>query len=247
MRHLAVQARSVNSRRPYTCTGLGDRIHTLTLGWAYGQAIGEPVTLHLTADKMVGGQFGNKPESWAEIVGLFPERSVRVCPHLIMPRTESEWLRYLGNGVESYSYYDYPGQFELRAALDISQYLKRIPLLSAEPRDIELPERFVTVQWDAGGPSRTIPEEQRRRVLERYGYTPVVVGGEATDERLRCSLKHIAYAMSRADLHVGVDSAFMHMAQLYMPCESIHLYANGAMSHHAKRAVDNGARLNPYL
>jgi hypothetical protein len=242
VRHLAVPARSVHSQRPYTCAGLGDRIHTVTLGWV----LQEPTTLHLTADKMAGGQFGNKPESWAEIVALFPKGSVSVCPHLIMPGSESEWLRYLGNGVESYSYYDYPGQFEQRAALDISQYLKRIPPLTAEPQDIELPERFVTVQWDAGGKSRTIPEEPRRRVLERYGCPAVVVGGEATDERLRCSMKHIAYAMSRAELHVGVDSAFMHMAQLYMRPERIHLYGHG-QSHHLKRAVDNGAKLNLYL
>ena len=243
MKQLAIAARSVNDpSRPYTCTGLGDRIHTVTLGWAYGT----PVTLHLTADKMIGGQFGNKPESWAEIVKLFPAGSVRIRAHKVSPRTEAEWLQYLGSDVESYSYYDYPGKFERHAALDISQYLKRIPLLTADPQDIELPERFVTVQWDAGGKSRTIPEEQRRRVLERYSYTPVVVGGEATDERLRCSLKHIAYAMSKAELHVGVDSAFMHMAQLYMRPERIHLYGRGR-SHHLKRAVDNGAKLNLYL
>ncbi len=243
MRHLAIPARSVHSQRPYTCTGLGDRIHTVTLGWAYGQAVGEPVTLHLTADKMIGGQFGNKPQSWAEIVELFPAGSVFIQAHNVSPKTETEWLYHLESDAESYSYYDYAGQFERLAPLDISRYLRLIPLLTAEPQNMELPERFVTVQWDASGKSRTIPEEQRRRALERYGCTPVVVGGEATDERLRCSLKHIAYAMSRAELHVGVDSAFMHMAQLYMPYERIHLYGQGR-SHHLKRAVDNGANLN---
>ena len=247
MNHIAIPARSVNSDRPYTCTGLGDRIHTVTIGWAYSQVHG-PTTLHLTRDKLTGGQFGNKPESWQEVWNLFPGGYVSLQTHDCSPNTEAEWLRYLGNGVESYCYYDYPGKFESREGFDVSKYLKRIPLLTAEPKELDLPRWFVTVQFDAGGKSRCLPTADRLAVVEQYtrrGYTPVVIGGEAQG-KLQWSLPHIAYALSKAAHHVGVDSAFLHMAQLYMPCDAIHLYSKGSMSHHAKRAVDNGARLNVY-
>jgi hypothetical protein len=233
VRHIAVHTQSFHDPgRPFTATGLGDRIHSATIAWVYGQCTGEPVTLHLSERHLAGGQFKNKPESWAEIVRLFPRGSV--------------YLSTTGEG-DSYFYGDYKLG---RGAIDIAPYLKRIPLLAAEPQDIELPGKFVTTQWDSGGESRTLPRAERRAVTERYeseGYTPVVVGGESTDDRLRWSLKHIAYAMSRSAFHVGVDSAFLHMAQLYMPCERIHLYMNAKPSHHVLRARDNGAQINLHL
>jgi hypothetical protein len=247
VRHLAIRARCINSTRPYTTPGLGDRIHSVILGWVYGP----PVTLHLTADQWRGGQFSNKPESWREIVDLFPAGSVQVCHHAVSPATEREWLGFLsGYEVEPYSYLDYRQPHDTVLGFDIAPYLKRIPLLSAQPVDIELPERFVTVQWDSNSVSRSVPLAQREMVIARYraeGYTPVTVGGESKDDRLRWSLKHIAYAMSKAAFHVGVDSAFFHMAQLYMPWERIHLYHGSVAGHHVLRARDNGARINPYL
>ncbi len=43
MKHLALRARSVrNSKNPFTATGLGDRIHSLTLAWAYHKAHNTP-------------------------------------------------------------------------------------------------------------------------------------------------------------------------------------------------------------
>lgn len=251
MRHLAIAARSVNCLQPYTTAGLGDRIHSVTLGWVYGH--GEPVTVHLTRPKWTGGQFGNKPESWAEIVGLFPTGSVQVCQHDVAPATEREWLPYLrerGFDVRPYCYGDYPGPRETIAPLDISRYLRRIPHLTATS-EMDLPERFVTVQWDAGGPSRRLSPRDQQRVIDRFaaeGYAARVVGGEATDERLRWSLKCISGVMSRATFHVGVDSAFMHLALLYMEPERIHIYSRAAKpSHHVLRAVDMGSSLNRYL
>lgn len=234
----------MNGDRPYTTPGLGDRIHSAILGWVYGQ--GEPVTLHLTDDKWKGGQFSNKPESWAEIVSLFPAGRLHVCHHRISPRSEADWIDYLcgaGYEVEPYCYGDYPSKL---TGFDISSYLRVIPFLSAEPQDIKLPERFVTVQWDSNARCRTIPEEKRARILERYGCEAVVIGGESNDERLRWSLKHIAYALSKAQCHVGGDSAFLHLAQLYMPWWKINLYTQ-SLSHHALRAQDNGAFINRHL
>lgn len=253
MKHIALPARRAGCRAPYTTPGLGDRIHSVILGWAYSQAHNTPVTLHLTADKWSGGQFGNKPESWREIVGLLPDGSVAIKAHDLSPESEVEWLTYLarkGFDAIRYHYSDYPGQFEQIAGVNIAPYFARIPRLQAAAQNINLPERFFTVQWDSNAKSRTISPAQRAAVLERYqahGLTPVIVGGEAKDDRFRWSLKNIAHAMARAEFHVGADSAFFHMAQLFMEWGQIHLYSDGPKSHHVLRAVDNGAQLNRYL
>jgi hypothetical protein len=211
MRHIAVQAMSLYSPRPFTATGLGDRIHWATIAWTLA-----PATLHLTRAQVTGGQFGNKPESWAEIVALFPAGSVAVQAHPITPSSEAEWLAYCGA-----ERFDYAG-------------MKRIPLLTAEPQGVDLPARFYTAQWDANGPSRAVAKPPK------FDLPTVVVGGQA-EGPLRWSLKTVGYAMSRAEGHVGVDSAFFHLAQLYMPPERIRIHHNGSMSHHVLRARDNGA------
>lgn len=239
MKHLAVRSLSVHCEgRPYTTPGLGDRIHTATLGWAWGP----PVTLHLTADKLSGGQFANKPASWAEIVSLFPAGSLVLRPHPVAGLPEDEWVEYLrrqGYPAKTYWYGDFPGRCEGRGEVDMAKCLRSFPLLTAAPQPIELPERFVTLQADSNGPGRAMPPEVEARVRERWPV--VVVGGAATGD-LRWSLSHIAYALSRAEAHVGVDSAFLHLAQLYLPPERIHLWAR-SLSHHARRAVVRGVHL----
>jgi hypothetical protein len=256
MKHIALRARSVrNNTKPYTATGLGDRIHGVTTAWAYSQAHNTPVTIHLTKSKTEGGQFGNKPESWKEILSLFPPDVITIKSHDFEPRDENDWIKYLHkNGydnAEIYCYKDHMGRFESAVPLDISKYLKKIPLLAAEPQNIELPEKFITVQWDSNDAKRTINPDARKEVIKKYveqGYEVVTIGGDSLDENLRWSLKHIAYALSKADLHIGVDSGFMHMAMLYVPYDRIHLYIDrhGFWSHHMLRAIDNGIILNKY-
>jgi hypothetical protein len=255
VRHVAIRSRCLNTIAPYTTPGLGDRIHSAIIGWVYGQCTDEPATLHLTHDKWYGGQYGNKSDSWSEIVSLFPTGSLRVRHHEVLPHNEKGWLAYLrttGIYAEMYSYGDYPGKFDTVAGFDIAPLLRQIPPLQAEPQPVKLPARFFTVQWDSSAKSRRIPRERRDSIIERYkrstGCKPVVVGGEAEDQ-MRWSLKNIAYAMSRAQFHIGADSAFFHLAQLYMPWERIHLYnlPGGFHSHHALRARDNGAQINLHL
>ena len=244
---MAVRSRSPNTDRPFTCTGLGDRIHTVTVGWCYGP----PVTLHLTKDKWQGGQFGNKPQSWAEIIGLFPANTIRLQVHNVHGLSEREWVQYLqaqGHDARPYWYSDHPAKQEQAERIDIAPYLTDIPRLHAQQQDIELPRAYVTAQWDANGAARRVANPGRiEQGYGRAGYTILRVGGEAEDSRLRWSLPHIAYAMSRAAYHVGVDSAFMHLAQLYMEAERIHLYNTQANpSHHVRRLLDRGGRLNVY-
>jgi hypothetical protein len=232
MKHIAVPCRGAyDASRPFTATGLGDRIHAVTIAWSYSQAHGTPVTLHLTSAMMQGGQFGNKPESWREILSLLPAGHVSIQAHSESPRTADEWMRI--SGAEPYTYSDY----QQRAGFDAVPYLKAIPLLEAEPQSVDLPERFFTTQWDAGGQAR-----RRPRNFEGYDGVPVTVGGEG--DVFRWDLKLIGFAMSRAYAHVGVDSAFFHLAQLYMPARQIHLHCGEQRSHHVLRARDNGARIN---
>lgn len=234
MKHIAVPCRGYyDATRPFTATGLGDRIHLVTIAWSYSQTHKTPVTLHVTDPMMTGGQFGNKPESWHEILSLLPSGHVAIQAHKAIPKSEAEWLDYCG--AESYGYSDY----QPRNGFDAVPYLKNIPLLEAEPQDVPLPGTFYTMQWDAGGAGRRMP-----RVHHRELGLPVTVGGEAYRDDLRLSLKCIAYAMSKSTAHVGVDSAFFHLAQLYMPMDRIHLYCREKRSHHAKRAADNGAQIN---
>ena len=254
-KHLALRARSTNSRKAsFTAPGLGDRIHCVTLGWVFSQAHSVPVVLHLTKKKQVGGQFGNKRESWFEVLDLFPKGSVDLMLHDYEPDDEPSWIAYLadkGIPAETYWYQDYPGRFAKPEVLDMSHYLKDVPLLPAVDvgADLDLPEQFVTVQWDSNEAARTIPKECREDVLAEYrraGFEAVVVGGESENPLLKNSLRHIAYAMSKARFHVGVDSAFMHMAFLYFRHEDVHLYnlKDGFRSHHLHRALDCGCVLN---
>lgn len=254
-KHIAIRARSTNRKRaPFTAPGLGDRIHCVTMGWAFSKANGVPVVLHLNRKKLSGGQFGNKRDSWNEVLSLFPPDNVELMMHDYEPRSERSWISYLesrGFPAEIYWYQDHPGRFETPQPLEISQYLRNIPRLAAEDlgHELALPARFVTVQWDSIQNGRTLPVERQEEVMERYrrdGYETVVVGGRASDPLLKNSLRHIAYAMSKAELHVGVDSAFMHMAFLYLPYDRIHLYNQRKrfQSHHLLRALDAGCVLN---
>lgn len=254
-KHIALRARSVNSKNaPFTATGLGDRFHCVTTGWVFSRAHDVPVVLHLTKKKQSGGQFNNKLESWYEVLSLFPKGYVELMLHDFEPEDEKSWVDYLegkGFAAETYWYQDHPGRFETPQPIEISHYLRSIPLIPAEDlgAELDLPERFVTAQWDSNEEARTLPPERQAEVMQRYkqdGYDAVVVGGKATNPLLRNSLRHIAYAMSKAELHVGVDSAFMHMAFLYFPHERIHIYnqKKGFKSHHFRRAVDAGCPLN---
>ena len=237
MRHLALWARSAfNPDKAYTATGLGDRIHACTVAWCYGA----PVTLHVTGEQYSGGQFNNKPESWAEICELFPEGADTIQPHSVRGLTDAQWQVHLGPDVQMYHYVDFDiGQTR---PLDISQYLKDIPLLQPKRQYIELPAEYITAQWDTSA-GRTIANPGR--IQDKYGLPVVVIGGQARSYDLRWSLMHIAYVLAHAQMHIGADSAFMHMAQLYLPPERIHIYTQ-SQTHHVKRAVARGAKLNPY-
>ena len=74
------------------------------------------------------------------------------------------------------------------------------------------------------------------------------MGGQARDPRLRTAT-YAGLAMSRAQYHIGVDSGYMHMAQMYFEPSNIYLYTNRPETdweHHLKMARDHGCRINDY-
>ena len=79
--------------------------------------------------------------------------------------------------------------------------MRYFPQLDAQPQDIKLPKKFITVQFDSTSKKRMIKPKQRQAILHKYkDYEVVVVGGESKDIFPRDSLKHIAYAMSQGNL-----------------------------------------------
>jgi len=255
MKHIALRSLSVrNNSKPYTTPGIGDRAHSLLMAYQYGQAHKTPVTLHLTDGKW--SIVNNKPSdkkkiSWRQLVELFPAGTVDICPWNVEGLSEKSWLEYLKSkniDAEIYYYKDtmHMHRDEDATGIEISQYLKQLPCL--EPidcsDDLDLPRKFVTWQWDSTDVNRALNDFQMLQIEQRYrslGYEIVNIGGSSKNKFLRDSLKHIGYAISKADLHVGADSGMMHLAQYYKPYSKIHVYKGNYISHHLVRAQKNGS------
>ncbi len=254
MIHIAVRSMSVRKRkRPYTTPGLGDRIHTVLIGFLYSLKNNIPVTLHLTQDKWDK----HKPESFKEILNLLPPDRVYIKSHPVSNLIENDWLRYLkqtGINAIPYCYKDYLGKFEDVEELDISEYLHLYPCIKPLDNKLtNLPKKYITVQWDSTDEARRLSNIEIKNIELQYrnqGYEIITIGGNALEENLRSSLKDIGNAVYYADMHVGVDSGFMHFAQLYKKPENIHMYNKDTnknnWSHHLKRAVDTGVIFNKY-
>jgi len=248
MKHIALRSMSVrNNSNPYTTPGLGDRAHSVLMAYQYGKAHNTPVTLHLTSDK-----FGkpHKKVSWKELSEM-TDGFVQYQDWPVCKLSEKEWLKYLkdkGVDAEIYHYKDtmHMHQFEEADGIEISQYFKELPCM--EPidcsADLNLPEKFVTVQWDstdAGRRPSPILAHKLEQDCKDAGYEIVVIGGQAKNDLLRDSLKHIGYAISKANHHLGVDSGMIHVAQFYKPWSKIHIWKPKFISHHFVRAKNNGA------
>lgn len=250
--HIAVRVSSSNNHQaPYTVAGLGDRIHLITVAWAYANAHSCSVVLHISSN----GMSIEKKRSFLEILELFPKGKISLKFHDYIGIDEQHWHGYLekkGMTATTFYYGDHLGRFERKHGFDISPYLKNFPKLNylddSHPR-LRLPERFITVQWDASGSTRTLSLDLQLRITHKYqqiGYEPLTLGGTSTNFSRDYPLVNAAYAMSQAKLHAGVDSGFMHLAFLYLDYSKIHIYANpnGYWSHHLFRAYENGCIQN---
>ena len=78
----------------YGAPGLGDRVHSILLSYNYGLLENTQVMLHLTKYQWNR----HKPESWPEILSLFPRGSVAIMPHLeYEPTSNQAFVEYVKN------------------------------------------------------------------------------------------------------------------------------------------------------
>jgi len=204
MKHIAVRASSVRRPMPYTTPGLGDRLHSVLFAYNYSISHNTPVTLHLTDDKWNYSRDSRndmKIRSWREILGLLPSGHVSVEAHDTMGyEDESLWIRYLkdkGISASEYWYSDYPGPRESIKEIDASHYLKQYPCIDSIVDDIDLPNKFVTMQFDSNNvpalvdnpnDSRKIPPKTAQKLrdnLKEKGFDIITVGGDAEEERFK--------------------------------------------------------------
>ena len=76
-------AKEHKPKKLYTAPGLGDRVHGVYCAYLIGHAISEPVTLHINRHHYISNNTKvNKPDSWNEIVKLFPSNTVFLEYHL---------------------------------------------------------------------------------------------------------------------------------------------------------------------
>lgn len=240
----------------YSCPGFGDIVHSCLLTYLYGQAHAEPATLHIASHQYNR----DKPATWAEVISLFPAGTVFLQPHKTGTMTDQEFLDLVqsqASNAELHYYKKYPGKLQTPIApfFWVDDYLvaEKFPCLGATDvnEEIQLPDRFATMQIDATSLQRRLTQDQIQQVYRKFadlGCEIVVVGGDAMDPALR-KAPGAGYAMSRASYHIGVDSGYMHLAQLYFRPENIYLYTNrdeGKWEHHLKMARDNGCKINEY-
>ena len=112
---------------------------------------------------------------------------------------------------------------------EISKKFGEIPLnKNIQERDIDLPEKFITTQWDAGQLYRLVDRWDKQRIsnIEKYytdqGFKIIRIGGQGQYKKL----EDIIYIISKATYHVGADSGMMHIAKFLLPIENIHVYIN---------------------
>ena len=222
--------------------GLGDRIDYLcTANMLAQQADDDFITIH----KRYTPNPTQKQEfiCWDELSSLFKPR------HMILEMSDNfhsnlKFLNYprynIGSKNDDYqnllsSLGDFP-------KIKVKDYSKEMP---------PLPKKFITMQWDAGQQRRRCSEDEIQRIVDFYkdlGYEIIGVGGQASNPILRNDLHKIAYIMSKADLHVGVDSGFMHLAKIVMPSNKIHIYTSNFthqfVSTQLQNVLNAGAILN---
>ena len=95
--------------------------------------------------------------------------------------------------------------------------------------DIHIPKKYVVCQWDAQQQYRVIEEDRKQKIMNFYrelGYEFVVIGGQASNMRMKLDLNAIAYVISKADYFVGADSGMMNLSKLILPIDRIHSYVN---------------------
>lgn len=244
MKHIALRSKSLLGNYDYTVPGLGDKIHTLLIAHNYSVKHDTPVKLHMTESQCYAKiDVYRKIRAWNELLELFPT-DISYEPHRVQPANEERWKEYLG-GIDFYYYSDtmHMHPRDKVAPIDASKYLQ-FPQLPGVPVDIDLPDKFITTQWDSTDSGRRFDQKTIDKILGPYReqeYEVLTVGGAATDPKLK-QIKYCGYAMSKASYHVGLDSGFFHMAWMYLKPNNIYLHIR-KMNHHIFRGEKMGVNV----
>ena len=91
MKHVVMRYMSTRIKQlPYGCPGFGDIVHSVLLTYNYGSYFGEPATLHIATH-----QFNkDKPETWKQVLDLFPNGSVKIEYHDFIAAKPRPALRF---------------------------------------------------------------------------------------------------------------------------------------------------------
>jgi hypothetical protein len=209
--------------------GLGDRLDAIMIAKMLYDRDKQPVTMH-----QLRGQF----QDFFELVSLYDMKVSIQYPRMPDLRFSS----FFEHNAKGYD------QMKLLKTVD------DFPKIQVKDLNLDLPEKFATVQFDGKQGSRTAcSQAEINRIKDYYqseGYELITVGGKATDQLLTGkteNLQNIAYYMSKADLHIGIDSGMMNLAKLVMPCEKMHIYTSDTddfKSSLLKRCEEKGTKVN---
>lgn len=190
-------------------------------------------------------------------MSLLPEGKMFLQVHEDNFATDGEFIRHVNEDYPDavlHYYASYPGKFQKLQEPFVyidNDYLANWNTIQANPTNITLPKKFVTAQFDSQSKKRSMSTEQKTNIINKWknkGYEVIVIGGEASEE-FQTNDANVAYALHKADYHIGVDSGMMHFARLYKKPEQIYMYANGPetkWSHHLKFFKKCGVKINEY-
>lgn len=258
MKHVVMRYMSTRIKNlPYGCPGFGDIVHSCLLTYNYGQHYGKPATLHIAPhqyNKM-------KPQTWKQVMDLFPQGQMYLKIHKFYEESDEAFLQHVLQQYPSaklHYYEKYPGKLQnvLQPSFFVDEYQRSFPQLKPECYDPILikqllPSKFVTAQFDASSRKRNLTSEQIDMACSYWreqGYKIINVGGQARHPALMTA-PLAGYTMSRARAHLGVDSGYMHFAQMFLKPSDIYIYTNRTIDkweHHLKMFKDNGVHINEY-
>ncbi|MBG11224.1 MAG: hypothetical protein CMD92_08715 [Gammaproteobacteria bacterium] len=253
MKHIVMRYMSTRLKNfPYGCPGFGDIVHSCLIAYNYGLHHNDSATLHIAPHQYNR----DKPQTWKQVIELFPEGSVNLKVHDFSIENDKLFLEHVQLTFPDallHYYEKYPGKLQnvLQPSFFVDKYMKTYPCLSAKEQNVKLPSKFVTAQFDPTSKKRKLKTEQLQQLKDNWskkGYEILFVGGQASDPLLKTA-PYVGYAMSKAHAHLGVDSGYMHLAQIYFEPKNIYIYTNRKESqweHHLKMFRDNGANINEY-
>jgi len=110
-----------------------------------------------------------------------------------------------------------------------SSQVKKIPKTTIQiNKSFELPDNFITAQWDAQQIYRRVDKYDKDKTsqIENFykdmGYDIIRIGGEGEYKKL----DDIIYVMTKAKMHIGAGSGMAHIAKFIMDTSNIHYYHN---------------------